>query len=144
MTGSPLNIGLPLGPLFQRPAKVWEWSGQAADEGDEAAAWLTSFLGKPVRLVRYLGSLDPAASDAAATLAAEALAAGEGAAGADAGAAGALTREVDSQFVPWGAEVAFAGAWRGKSAMKARLGFGRGGVGFGCSRRLRGPVVGCA
>ncbi|KIZ03006.1 hypothetical protein MNEG_4956 [Monoraphidium neglectum] len=109
--GVAARVAVPLAlanPPTLRPAKVWEWSGQAADEGDEAAAWLTSFLGKPVRLVRYLGSLDPAASDAAATLAAEALAAGEGAAGADAGAAGALTREVDSQFVPWGAEVAFA------------------------------------
>jgi hypothetical protein len=32
---------------------VWEWSGVAADEGDEAAAWFSKYLGQPVRLVRY-------------------------------------------------------------------------------------------
>jgi uncharacterized protein YcbX len=31
---------------------VWEWSGVAADEGDEAAAWFSKFLERPVRLVR--------------------------------------------------------------------------------------------
>lgn len=35
-----------------RPVTVWEWSGVAADEGDEAAAWFSAYLGKPVRLVR--------------------------------------------------------------------------------------------
>lgn len=32
---------------------VWEWSGPAVDEGDEAAAWFSRFLGKPSRLVRF-------------------------------------------------------------------------------------------
>ncbi|KAI3759963.1 hypothetical protein L1987_50350 [Smallanthus sonchifolius] len=32
---------------------VWEWSGSALDEGDEAAKWFTDFLGKPSRLVRF-------------------------------------------------------------------------------------------
>jgi uncharacterized protein YcbX len=35
----------------------WDWKGLAQDEGDEAAAWLSDFLGKPVRLVRYIGEL---------------------------------------------------------------------------------------
>lgn len=31
----------------------WEWSGSALDCGDSAAAWFTSYLGAPVRLVRF-------------------------------------------------------------------------------------------
>lgn len=31
---------------------VWEWTGAAADEGDEAAAWFSKYLDTPVRLVR--------------------------------------------------------------------------------------------
>lgn len=85
---------------------MWEWSGLAADEGDEAAAWLTAFLGKGVRLVRYLGS-GAGAADAAATVAAEAIVAGGGPAGAE-GAKAALSRAVDPEFVADG-EVAFAG-----------------------------------
>lgn len=37
------------------PVTVWDWSGVAADEGQAAAAWLTSFLGLPARLLRYVG-----------------------------------------------------------------------------------------
>ncbi|KAK9839485.1 hypothetical protein WJX81_004998 [Elliptochloris bilobata] len=33
----------------------WEWAGTARDEGDFAANWLREVLGKPVRLVRYMG-----------------------------------------------------------------------------------------
>ena len=33
----------------------WEWAGTARDEGDFAADWLSEVLGKPVRLVRYMG-----------------------------------------------------------------------------------------
>jgi hypothetical protein len=97
-------------PGRRRPRRVtvWEWTGPAADEGDAAAAWLTSFLGRPARLVRYLGTSDAAARDAAAALAADAVLGGGGPAGAE-GAAGALVRPVDPEFVPWGAEVAFAG-----------------------------------
>ncbi|XVF47974.1 hypothetical protein PTKIN_Ptkin03bG0152900 [Pterospermum kingtungense] len=32
---------------------VWEWSGSALDEGDEASKWFTNYLGKPSRLVRF-------------------------------------------------------------------------------------------
>lgn len=32
---------------------VWEWSGSAFDEGDEASAWFTKYIGKPSRLVRF-------------------------------------------------------------------------------------------
>ncbi len=35
----------------------WDWKGLAQDEGEEAAEWLTDFLGKPARLVRYIGLL---------------------------------------------------------------------------------------
>ncbi|KAL4452002.1 hypothetical protein ABPG75_007664 [Micractinium tetrahymenae] len=37
------------------PVTVWDWSGLGADEGDAAASWLSSYLGIPVRLVRYAG-----------------------------------------------------------------------------------------
>ena len=92
----------------RRAAKVWDWSGTAADEGDAAAAWLSAFLGKRVRLVRYLGSLDAASGDAEAALAAEAVVGGAGAAGAE-GAKAALSRAVSPAFAPWSPEVAFAG-----------------------------------
>lgn len=32
---------------------VWEWTGSAFDEGEEAAKWFSDFLGKPSRLVRF-------------------------------------------------------------------------------------------
>ncbi|KAK3432440.1 hypothetical protein EUGRSUZ_E04318 [Eucalyptus grandis] len=32
---------------------VWEWSGSAWDEGQEAANWFSNYLGKPGRLVRF-------------------------------------------------------------------------------------------
>ncbi|THU64632.1 hypothetical protein C4D60_Mb01t28520 [Musa balbisiana] len=32
---------------------VWEWSGSALDEGNEAFEWFTKYLGKPSRLVRF-------------------------------------------------------------------------------------------
>lgn len=32
---------------------VWEWSGSALDEGDEASNWFSNYLGKPSRLVRF-------------------------------------------------------------------------------------------
>jgi hypothetical protein len=34
----------------------WDWKGLARDEGEDAAAWLTAVLGKPCRLVRYVGA----------------------------------------------------------------------------------------
>lgn len=32
---------------------VWEWSGFALDEGDEASKWFSNYLGQPSRLVRF-------------------------------------------------------------------------------------------
>lgn len=32
---------------------VWEWSGSALDEGNEASEWFSTYLGKPSRLVRF-------------------------------------------------------------------------------------------
>ena len=51
----PLHV--PLSPSRSRrrvPATVWEWDGEADDEGDDAADWLSSFLGVAgLRLVRW-------------------------------------------------------------------------------------------
>eukprot|EP00850_Spirogloea_muscicola_P015328 SM000116S24249 [mRNA] locus=s116:408819:411005:+ [translate_table: standard] len=56
-----------LAPPYERPrvpASVWEWSGHALDEGDDAAAWFTTYLGKPSRLVRFApGELRPTDPD---------------------------------------------------------------------------------
>lgn len=35
------------------PAVVWEWAGEALDCGEEAAAWLTKYLGRTCRLARF-------------------------------------------------------------------------------------------
>eukprot|EP00879_Flechtneria_rotunda_P009237 GHRR01009670.1.p1 GENE.GHRR01009670.1~~GHRR01009670.1.p1 ORF type:complete len:262 (+),score=80.80 GHRR01009670.1:281-1066(+) len=35
---------------------LWEWTGLAADEGNEAAQWFSRYLGKTVRLVRHIGA----------------------------------------------------------------------------------------
>ena len=32
--------------------RVWEWTGDGGDEGDDAAAWFTEYLGRPARLAR--------------------------------------------------------------------------------------------
>lgn len=34
-------------------ASVWDWKGSALDEGPDAAEWLTRYLGKACRLVRF-------------------------------------------------------------------------------------------
>jgi uncharacterized protein YcbX len=34
-------------------ASVWTWAGAALDEGNDAAKWFTSYLGKPCKLVRF-------------------------------------------------------------------------------------------
>ena len=49
-----------LEPAADLPTKTvnvtcWEWAGTARDEGDFTADWLSEVLGKPVRLVRYMG-----------------------------------------------------------------------------------------
>lgn len=35
---------------------VWDWKGKGRDEGEEAASWLSKFIGQDVRLVRYAGA----------------------------------------------------------------------------------------
>jgi uncharacterized protein len=42
----------PVPPSALRTVTVWDFTGTAADEGDEAAAWFTQLLGRPARLVR--------------------------------------------------------------------------------------------
>ncbi|PRQ24426.1 putative molybdenum cofactor sulfurtransferase [Rosa chinensis] len=36
---------------------IWEWSGAALDEGDDASKWFSAYLGKPSRLVRFNADL---------------------------------------------------------------------------------------
>lgn len=43
-----------------RNVTVWEWTGPALDEGDEAAQWFSQYLGLPTRLVRHLGAEEEA------------------------------------------------------------------------------------
>ncbi|KAJ9519225.1 hypothetical protein QJQ45_017881 [Haematococcus lacustris] len=45
-----------------RKVTVWEWTGHGLDEGEQAAAWFTQYLGVPSRLVRYLGNQGTAAA----------------------------------------------------------------------------------
>eukprot|EP00884_Botryococcus_braunii_P008328 jgi/Botrbrau1/17497/Bobra.0054s0077.2 len=52
-------------PLHWPPGKipemleieVWDWRGPARNEGKAAEAWLSSYLGRPCRLLRYMGGL---------------------------------------------------------------------------------------
>eukprot|EP00884_Botryococcus_braunii_P008326 jgi/Botrbrau1/17495/Bobra.0054s0077.6 len=37
--------------------EVWDWRGPARNEGKAAEAWLSSYLGRPCRLLRYMGGL---------------------------------------------------------------------------------------
>lgn len=67
-----------------RSVTVWEWSGTAVDEGDEAAAWFSKYLDTPVRLVRHIGRSATAAP-----------------------VSGPTVRPVDPEFAP-GHEVKFA------------------------------------
>lgn len=43
----------------------WSWSGKAQDEGELPASWLTAALGRPARLVRFVGTLSSADDPAA-------------------------------------------------------------------------------
>jgi len=54
-------VAVPLAPAARSTinASVWEWAGPAHDEGDDVAAWLSTFLGKSVRLVRYAPDIAP-------------------------------------------------------------------------------------
>ncbi len=51
----PLIIPLhrPAAPRTRTPVSVWEYAGDADDEGEEAAAWVSAVVGRAVRLVRY-------------------------------------------------------------------------------------------
>jgi uncharacterized protein YcbX len=71
---------------------VWEWSGSALDEGEDAAAWFSAYLGRPCRLMRHVGSPSSTPSGGSST---------SSAVPADA------TRATDPEFAP-GAEVGFA------------------------------------
>ncbi|XVE71565.1 hypothetical protein DITRI_Ditri10aG0161500 [Diplodiscus trichospermus] len=48
-----LKVSLSKPPGIADGVSVWEWSGSALDEGDEASKWFTKYLGKPSRLVRF-------------------------------------------------------------------------------------------
>jgi uncharacterized protein YcbX len=51
-------LSIPLRPSSSQPlvpVQVWDWAGLAADEGEGAAGWLSSYLNMQVRLVRYAG-----------------------------------------------------------------------------------------
>lgn len=55
---TPLRVSLRPASDRQAPSvdvKVWSWQGKALDEGERAAEWLTSLLGRPARLVRHDG-----------------------------------------------------------------------------------------
>ncbi len=49
------RLCVPLAPELQasRQVSVWKWNGLAEDKGDEAAAWLSHFAKRPLRLVRF-------------------------------------------------------------------------------------------
>ncbi|PWA62330.1 molybdenum cofactor sulfurase family protein [Artemisia annua] len=48
-----LKVSLCTPPQTCDGVSVWEWSGSALDEGQEASEWFTHYLGKPSRLVRF-------------------------------------------------------------------------------------------
>ncbi|PKI70933.1 hypothetical protein CRG98_008666 [Punica granatum] len=50
---SPLKVSLSQPGQITEGVSVWEWSGSALDEGEEAAKWFSDYLGKPSRLVRF-------------------------------------------------------------------------------------------
>ena len=56
-----LNLGcqIPLaasnGRLEERRVICWEWKGNARDEGEKAAQWVSEVVGQPSRLVRFIG-----------------------------------------------------------------------------------------
>uniref|UniRef100_A0A1J3HW29 Mitochondrial amidoxime reducing component 2 n=1 Tax=Noccaea caerulescens TaxID=107243 RepID=A0A1J3HW29_NOCCA len=48
-----LKVSLAKPDKIAEGVSVWEWSGSALDEGEEASQWFTNFVGKPCRLVRF-------------------------------------------------------------------------------------------
>eukprot|EP00271_Cylindrocystis_brebissonii_P004963 TRINITY_DN16926_c0_g1_i1.p1 TRINITY_DN16926_c0_g1~~TRINITY_DN16926_c0_g1_i1.p1 ORF type:complete len:371 (+),score=50.60 TRINITY_DN16926_c0_g1_i1:189-1301(+) len=50
----PLEVPLLLSPDAPLvPAQVWEWSGQAVDVGPAVATWLSTYFGRPAKLVKF-------------------------------------------------------------------------------------------
>ena len=62
-----LTIPLEAPAASAPPRRRVGWTGDGGDEGDDAAAWFTEYLGRPARLARSLGAggLPPAAADPA-------------------------------------------------------------------------------
>lgn len=54
-----LAVQIPLaaviGQLEERRVICWEWKGNARDEGEAAAQWVSEVVGQPSRLVRFIG-----------------------------------------------------------------------------------------
>ncbi|KAL6508285.1 hypothetical protein OROHE_021827 [Orobanche hederae] len=50
---SVLKVSLAKQPEKVEGVSVWEWTGSAIDEGDDASQWFSNYLGKPSRLVRF-------------------------------------------------------------------------------------------
>ncbi|XP_010537018.1 PREDICTED: mitochondrial amidoxime reducing component 2 [Tarenaya hassleriana] len=48
-----LKIPLTTPDSVAEGVSMWEWSGSALDEGEEAAKWFSDYIGKPSRLVRF-------------------------------------------------------------------------------------------
>ncbi|KAL6206234.1 hypothetical protein ACLB2K_023483 [Fragaria x ananassa] len=49
-----LEISLSTPQVRVKGVRVWEWTGDAVDEGDDASKWFSDYLGKPgSRLVRF-------------------------------------------------------------------------------------------
>ncbi|KAL6198678.1 hypothetical protein ACLB2K_028467 [Fragaria x ananassa] len=49
-----LEISLSTPQVRVKGVRVWEWTGDALDEGDDASKWFSDYLGKPTsRLVRF-------------------------------------------------------------------------------------------
>ncbi|PSC71196.1 PITH domain-containing 1 [Micractinium conductrix] len=97
-----LQVPLSVAPAVGKPSvpvTVWDWSGTAADEGDAAAAWLSTYLGLPARLARYAGQA--------------------GAPGAP--ATDPARRQVDLDWAEEGAETAFADGFPFLLASEASL-----------------------
>lgn len=105
--GAPATASALLPPRPAKPANAMHGAPHAsppADEGDEAAAWLTQYIGMPVRLARYAGRP------------------GGGGAPAD----DPRRREVDAQWAPPGSETAFADGFPFLLANEASGGRGAG------------------
>ncbi|KAF6135175.1 hypothetical protein GIB67_035246 [Kingdonia uniflora] len=53
-----LKVSLKEACTITNDISIWEWCGSALDEGSEASAWFSSYLGKPSRLVRFNTALE--------------------------------------------------------------------------------------